>query len=94
MVLYEFRCAECGLVEAFAGRGATSAPCPSCGREAARRFSPPVTDCHSFGRNMYRARTKPTDRKAPNEVQEGLIHDLRKRDRTHITFGAGKTTGS
>lgn len=94
MVLYEFRCPEDGIVETFAERGATSAPCPVCGRAAARRFSVPVTDCASFGRNMYRARTRPTDRKAPNEVQEALIWDLRKRERTHTTFGAGRTTGS
>lgn len=94
MVLYEFRCDEHGLVETFAGRGATSAPCPVCKREAVRRFSVPVTDCASFGRNMYAARQKPTDRTPRNDLQEGLIRDLQRRDGTHVQFGAGKTTGS
>ena len=93
-VLYDFRCPACGMVEAFAALGAQVAPCPGCGREAARRFSAPVVNDQSFGRDMHRARTKPTDRKPHNEIQEDLIHGLRKRDRTHVQFGAGRTAGS
>lgn len=93
-VLYDFACPEHGRVEAFAGVGAQVAPCPVCGREAARRYSMPVVNDASFGRDMHRARTRPTDRRPQNDLQEGLIHDLRKRDRTHVQFGAGRTAGS
>ena len=94
MPLYEFQCPEHGRVERMAEVGARVAPCPACGVTAARRFSVPVTDCASFGRNMMPARTKPTDRKPTNDMSEELIRGYQQRDRTHIRFGAGKTTGS
>lgn len=93
-VLYEVRCDEHGLQEAFAGQGAQVAPCPICGQPAGRRYSVPVTDCASIGKNMYRARSRPTERRPQNEIQEGLIHGYQRRDRTHIQWGAGKTTGT
>lgn len=94
MVLYEWACPEHGRFEAFAAAGSMALDCPRCGEAASRRFSVPVTDCASFGKNMMPARTKPTDRKPHNDMQEEIIHGLQKRDRTHIRFGAGKQTGS
>lgn len=92
--LYEFACPAHGRFEAFGAVGARDAACPECGAVAGRRFSVPVTDCRSFGRNTMPARTKPTDRKPTNDLSEELIHGYQKRDRTHVRFGAGQTTGS
>lgn len=94
MPLYEFACPEHGRVETFGPEAATEARCPQCGASSPRRFSVPVTNCASFGRSMMPARTKPTDRKPTNEISEELIHGYQQRDRTHVRFGAGKTTGS
>lgn len=93
-VLYDFTCDTCGHVEAFAPVGARWGTCPECGGEARRRFSVPVTDCASFGKNTFYTRTLPTARKAQDAQQEERIRDLRRRDHTHQQFGAGKTTGS
>lgn len=93
-VLYDFACPNHGRFEAFGAVGAHAADCPVCGRLAGRRFSVPVTDCASIGRDMYRARSRPTDRRPNNEIQEDLIRGYQRRDRTHIQFGAGQTTGS
>lgn len=93
MILYEFACAEHGRFEAFGASGARVAPCPRCGAEGARRFSVPVTDCRSFGKNQMPARVRPVDRKPANELSEELIRGYQVRDRTHQKFGAGKTTG-
>lgn len=38
MPLFDYRCEDHGTFEAFKRRGATSAPCPTCGAEAGRVF--------------------------------------------------------
>jgi putative FmdB family regulatory protein len=45
MVSYEYRCDTCGCFERQLPMGMATAasPCPSCGRDANRRFSPPMT---------------------------------------------------
>lgn len=93
-VLYEFACPRCGRHETFAAIGATAAPCPACGAASPRRFSVPITDCRSFGKNMAPARTLPAFRKPHDHLQEERIRDYQRQDHTHMTFGAGKTTGS
>lgn len=52
-VLYTFRCFSCNtLIEEFAPVGAKTATCSSCGSEAVRRFSAPLTCPSNFGRPM------------------------------------------
>lgn len=92
--LYEFACPRCGRQETFAAIGASEAPCPACGAASPRRFSVPVTDCRSFGRDSFTTRTLPVHRKPQDEMQEERIRDYQRRDGVKAQFGAGKTTGS
>lgn len=99
MSLYQFRCPTHGdfdarlpMTDETVSREAT--PCPDCGDLARRVWTPPITDCASFGRNSFTTRTLPIHRKPQDELQEERIRDYRRRDYTHIQFGAGKTTGS
>lgn len=94
MILYEFHCPAHGRFEAFGELKATAARCPECGGHSGRRFSAPVTDNRTIGKDMAAARTRPTERKPGNEIQEELIHGYQRRDGTHRQWGAGKTTGS
>jgi putative FmdB family regulatory protein len=43
---YEYRCDDCGRFDRQLPMGAApaSAPCPACGRDARRVFSPPLTN--------------------------------------------------
>jgi putative FmdB family regulatory protein len=45
VAIYEYRCSECGIVERSMpmGTATESARCPSCGRDANRVFSVPMT---------------------------------------------------
>lgn len=95
MPLYEFKCYACRHhFDAFGEQKAQSAPCPLCGQQAARRYSVPVTDCHSFGRNQYRARTPEHLRRARSADQERTFRDAAHESGARVQFGPGKTTGT
>lgn len=94
MPLYEFRCPNCGIVAEFAEQKARAATCSACGATAARRFSVPITDNRTVGRDMAAARTLPPWRRPHDHLQEERIRDYQRRDGTHRQFGPGKTTGT
>lgn len=93
-VLYEALCEACGPVEGFAPAGAHHVTCPDCGGEARRRYSPPVTDCKSYGKNLYGARTPQWKWRAKNEGQERQFRDLAREEGRRTQFGVGRTAGS
>lgn len=93
-VLYAFTCDTCGYVESFAPQGARWGTCPECGGEARRRYTPPVTDCHSFGKNQYGARTPEHLRRPRSEDQALAFRDAARAEGTRRQWGPGRTTGT
>lgn len=99
MSLYEFRCPQHGIFEERLPMLDEHVPldaslCPTCGDWSPRRYSPPVTDCRSFGKNQYRARTPEHLRRARSEDQERTFRDVARETGARVQFGAGKSTGS
>lgn len=78
-VLYQFRCHSCGIgFEAFAPVGSASSACPGCDADARKSYSPPVTDCYSFGQNFHANRTPDHARKSYYDQDERRRHQERR----------------
>ena len=79
-VLYDYKCVMCGnRWEEFAKVGSTETfACPECGEQGLRAFSPPVTDCYSFGRNGYANRTPDYARKSYYDEDERKRHAAKR----------------
>ena len=77
--LREFKCDECrSITEAFADHTDYGVWCHACGAMARRVYSVPVTDCYSFGRNGYAARTPDYARKSYHEEDERRRHQTKR----------------
>jgi hypothetical protein len=59
-----------------------------------RVYTPPVTDCHSFGKNQYGARTPEHLRRPRSEDQARAFRDAARETGARTQFGPGRTTGS
>lgn len=59
-----------------------------------RVYTPPVTDCHSFGKNQYGARTPEHLRRPRSEDQALAFRDAARAEGTRRQWGPGRTTGT
>ena len=105
MVLYVYSCPRHGEVEVrkpMAQAGELEyCPLPwqkdypgICDAPMTRVYTPPITDCKSFGRNQYGARTPAHLRRPRSEDQARDFRDAARKEGARVQFGAGKTTGS
>lgn len=89
MPLYEYRCAGCRRTfDAFRpapadGERRPAAPCPDCGRPGEVRYSAPVVDNQSVGRNVHSGDTTKTRRvpQVNREREQAHAHRRAENDR-------------
>lgn len=94
MILYPYTCPTCGQVEvrkpmAEAGRAEA---CPACASPLTRVWTPPVTDCRSFGKDAWGARTPEHRRRVYDEDQERQRFRREKEAGARAVFGPGGRT--
>ncbi len=97
MNLYVFRCPTHGDYDRRKSMHDPSLDadlCPACGDWSQRVYTPPVTDCKSFGKNMYGARTPQWRWRARSEDQARQFRDLAREEGRRLQFGAGRTSGT
>lgn len=59
-----------------------------------RVYTPPITDCASFGKSMHAARTPQWRWRPKNEDQAQQFRDIAREEGRRVQFGAGRTTGT
>jgi hypothetical protein len=99
---YVYRCPVHGEIEVRKPMAEASRPeyCTECfldgeiGRELRRVYTPPITDCRSFGKNVYGARTPQWKWKPQSEGQARQFRDIARREGARTQFGAGRTSGT
>jgi hypothetical protein len=102
MTTYLYSCPTHGEIEVEKPMAEASRPeyCTECfldgqiGQELRRVYTPPITDCKSFGKNVYGARTPQWRWKPTSEDQARQFRDIARREGARTQFGAGRTSGS
>jgi hypothetical protein len=97
MVLYEFTCPEHGVFEqrlSMDDPSLDASLCPICGDWSRRHYTPPITDCKSYGKSFYGARTPQWKWKPQSEDQARQFRDIARREGARTQFGAGRTSGT